>query len=689
MLTIHTPIELTVNPSILKIKDNFTQRLTGNYQVIGSGLEMEDMVHFVSQPPEIYLAEGGMTALIENKSIQENQNLKLDVINNVLNRILVSDTYQMTYQDQVFIESVLKKMGVTNVQEFIRQVQNMRQESKNVNYLTDLYWTESQAFSKLLEYRQMQAKQKKEDGAQEVSGKESEPDLWLHQNIMNRLQTGAIYQEIRNYLSMSSHSHETISRAEMQISEQTVTAQNILLNKLRNYTMMEEQPLVYHHINTYEMGDELVDYEDNRQTMSQMVQAVLLNALHQMYALRIEEITKQENVWYRLAGAVYQAAENTFQRFDTYHNQFFLTEKDADVYSKNLQQYQKNEIQAIQQLFRENTYNTTVNVTGGGAAEERLLYLQDGEEAQEQQEIPVRNEITKISENVQKTEVHGQQIQALTRQEVLLKNQLEQINLNNIQNSQLLNQMNLYGTENTEPRRINREKAREDALKVLSKPQEVLLNYLENQTVVEQREELERERLVQIFGKETIRIFETLEKYQKSPKQFGVLAAYGQGEAKLLQDIKLHEQNVQLEMTHQTREFSHDTIHEIETKQLMREYLPEQVRQVNQEVQRRIERVEMVYKQDENTIEEEMLEEIRNLNRQSKVINEQTTEQIVEKTISQEIINSRVNEFQTRQNEEIVRMVTDKMQQQLGSISEQVYGKLEKRMDTERRRRGL
>lgn len=39
----------------------------------------------------------------------------MDVINNVLNRILVSDTYRMTYQDKVFIESVLSRVGVTDV----------------------------------------------------------------------------------------------------------------------------------------------------------------------------------------------------------------------------------------------------------------------------------------------------------------------------------------------------------------------------------------------------------------------------------------------------------------------------------------------------------------------------------------------------------------------------------------------
>ena len=127
MLTIHTPIELTVNPSMLHLNDNFTQRLIGNYQMIGNGLETEDMLHFISQPPEIYLAQGGMTSLVEQSSIVENQNLKLDVINNVLNRIITADTYQMTYQDQVFIESVLRRIGVTDVRMFMKQVELMEQ----------------------------------------------------------------------------------------------------------------------------------------------------------------------------------------------------------------------------------------------------------------------------------------------------------------------------------------------------------------------------------------------------------------------------------------------------------------------------------------------------------------------------------------------------------------------------------
>lgn len=693
MLTIHTPIELTVNPSILQINDNFTERLTGNYQVIGNGLEPEDMLHFLSEPPEIYLAEGGMTALIDNKNIVENQNLKLDVINNVLNRILVSDTYRMTYQDQVFIESVLKQMGVSNVQEFIRQVQNIRQESKNVSHLTDLYWSESEMFSRLLEYRQLQAK--KEHGGEETEEKEPENVLWLHQEIMNRLQTGVVYQELKNYLSATANHHQVISNAEMQISEQTVTAQNILLNKLKNYTTMEEQPLVYHYINAYEMGDEVSVQEDHSRTMSQMVQAVLLNALHQMYALRRDELLREENVWYQLAGTVYQAAENTFQRFSTYHNQSFLTGRDADVYSKMVQQYQRNEIRAIEQFFTENRNNTIRLTETGVLSGEELAYLQpeetDGEQPETFGDVPSGD----IVQTIQKTELHGQQIRSLTKEENLLRQQLEQINQNNIQNQQLLQQFHIQEGERAGDGRINREKARKDALRALSEPEEVLMTYMESETVTERQEIFDRERLTQIFGADTVRIFETLEKYQKTPE---LMTASGQvvpdAAGMLLKDIQMQkgleqDQSGQPELIHMTQELTQETPQEVETKQILREYLPEQVKQIRREAQRQIERVEIVHRQEENTLEEEMLEEIRGLHRTTRVENQQTVEHVQERNTTQEIINSRVNEFQTQQNEEIARMISDRVQRQLGSLSEQVYGKLEKRMETERRRRGL
>lgn len=690
MLTIHTPIALTVNPSVLQLNDNFTERITGNYKLIGNGLEPGDMLHFMSEPPEVYLAEGGMAALVENRTIYENQNLKLDVINNVLNRILVSDTYRMTYQDQVFIRSVLNQIGVTNVAEFIRQVQNLRQERKNVSRLTDLYWSESTMLSQLLTYRQERAEQKAAaDGEAEDIGEK--PALWLHQSILNRLHTGAVYQELRNYLSSTSNYHKTISSAEMQISEQTVMAQNILLNKLKNHTTMEEQPLIYHYINTYEMGEETQLQESHTQTVSQLVQAVLLNALHQMYALRTEELLSQSNVWYQLARAVYQAAENTYQRYDAYHERNYISRRDADTYAQTVQQYQKNEIQAIEQFFTGERQTALHALAEEGMQAAEFVFAPEAEEDAPEETFPRASQPDgQTTEQSVRNELYNQQIQTTSRQEVLLKQQLEQINQNNIRNSQLLQQLITGQTREREDGRINREAAKRDAMLALHQPEKLLLTYLESQTIRDQQETVTREQLTHVFGEQTIKIFETLEKYQKTPE---LLTATGQvvpdAAGMLMRDIQFRSQENQLELLHEERELVRETIHENVTRQVQRELLPEQLRQTNRQTRRDISRVELLHRQTETTLEEEVLEEIRGLQRNTRVENRQIREQISESNLTQEIVNTKVNEFQTRQNEELNRLISEKVQRQLGDISEQVYGKLEKRMDTERRRRGL
>lgn len=690
MLTIHTPITLTVNPSVLQLNDNFTERIAGNYKVIGNGLEPEDMLHLVSEPPEVYLAEGGMAALVENRTVYENRSLKLDVINNVLNRILVSDTYRMTYQDKVFVQSVLSQIGVTDVSEFIRQVQNIRQERKNVSRLTDLYWSEHPMLSQLLTYRQEQAEQKKTaEGEGEKSGQEQA--LWLHQSILNRLQTGAVYQEIRNYLSATSSYHKTISGAEMQISEQTVMAQNILLNKLKNHTTVEEQPLIYHTLNAYEMREETQVQKNHAQTVSQLVQAVLFNALHQMYALRTEELLRQSNVWYQLAGAVYQATENTCRRYDAYHERNYISRREADNYTQTVQQYQKNEIRALEQFFPGERQSAVPVRTAEEIPEAEFVFAPETDEDTEEQMLQQQSQQTvQPAEPSVQNQFHNQQIQSVTRQEALLLQQLEQINQNNIHNSLLLQQLLTGQPAEKGNGKINKEAAKRDALRALHQPEEVLLTYLESRTQEEKQETVARERLTSVFGEETVKIFETLEKYQKTP---GLLAATGQvvpdGAGMLLRDIQLQGQEKQVERLHEEEELVQEVVHEKLTRQIQREVLPEQLRQMNRQTQREISRVELLHRQTETTLEEEVLEEIRGLNRSTKVENRQIREQISESNLTQEIVNNRVNEFQTRQNEELTRLIQERVQHQLGDISEQVYGKLEKRMDAERRRRGL
>ena len=98
---------------------------------------------------------------------------------------------------------------------------------------------------------------------------------------------------------------------------------------------------------------------------------------------------------------------------------------------------------------------------------------------------------------------------------------------------------------------------------------------------------------------------------------------------------------------------------------------------------------ELFHKQTETNISEEMLEEIKNINRSVNEDTQSITETINSSNTIREIVNNHVNEIRLQQNEDISRIVSQNVREQIGSLAEQVYGKLEKRMDTERRRRGI
>jgi hypothetical protein len=64
-------------------------------------------------------------------------------------------------------------------------------------------------------------------------------------------------------------------------------------------------------------------------------------------------------------------------------------------------------------------------------------------------------------------------------------------------------------------------------------------------------------------------------------------------------------------------------------------------------------------------------------------------QQVHERTQVEETVTNRVNERSLREQRELDELVGTTVRQQLRGMSEQVYQKLEKRLDTERRRRGM
>lgn len=661
MLTIKPPMQLAVNSSMIKNNNSMVERMEANYQVLVSSLHPEMLIHYIAGQPEISIEGDSMTSLITIHNKINTQQINVELINNVLNRLLVANTQNMRYQDRVFVDMVLNKIGITDINEFVRNVVVLKQNTNNVNELVNLYEQNNEALQQIHQYKnQMQHKQLSDAKVQKEQS--ADEKLWLHQEIMNRLQTGTIYMQMQNFYKSVTDVKKEINPRELQISEQIMQSQNMVLNQMKNQVLREEEPLEYRIINWYEMGDDNQINVQEEQIRQELVEAVILNAIHHSYALRFQEISTQSNVWYDMLKSVEYAVENTLQRFEDYHMTRKVTHEQTNAYHQLLQENATNEIVALRQLYE--NYEPT------------LLYKEE--------------RIQENTEEIQQTIIHGQQINYLSSQEETLKQQLQTINQINIEKQKQLQQV----MQNLQPipkLQINRAKALADAQRTLENPQEVLLEYQNTDSIVEHYETEKQRQLEKVIDKNILKIFETIEKYhgnvQAMPENVSVNDTALEF---LIQDARVTEatREIQIEkiVDNQVKEQINNK-KELQIKSQLEQLIkkePIKERYVKKDAQ-----IELIHKVTENEVNEEVIEELRNVNRNITRNVEEYTETIMESSDTYKSITNRMNYLQLQQNEELTNLIASNVKEQLGNLSEQVYRKLEKRMDSERRRRGL
>ena len=661
MLTIKQPIRLSARPSMIKLDDSLGRRVEANYQVMASTLSPESMLHFVSGQSDVYMEGDSMTSLVSMNSRINTQQINVELINNVLNRILVSDNSTLSYQDRTFVDMVLSRMGITDVKQFMHQVSILKQNTQNVNKLIELYHKGGDILQEITQqYKKVNIENEKKEA--DIITEEHFHDMWLHQTILNRLETGEIYKEIENFYRAMYDTHKYIDAREFNVGEQLVQSWNISLNQIKNRTMYHNEPLEYRTVNTYEMGDVEEYLTEGDHIRSELIEAVILNAVNNAYALRYNEINDHSGVWYSLTESIRQTAENTLSRFEDFHEHANITFLEADQYNRSMQENITNEITSLQMLYEQ--YDNT----------------------NEYREEAVEQQIVQRQEN----HIHGQQINHLSQEEELLKQQLEIINRTNLEKQEKLEQ--IINQIKPSPRlQINRTKAMADARKAMENSQEVMLEYMNSQNTVEHYETQTREQLEKVIDKNVLKIFEQIEQYHRNPDRIPEnITVNDAALASFMRDTSLpptpREKLVEQHVEEKVDTMIHDTRQQEIKSQLERIISKEapEVKYVSNP-----KNVELFHKVTQTGINEELLEEIRNVNRNVTRNVEQHVENVQEKEDIYTTVTNRVNEIQLQQNEELSHIIASNVREQLGSLSDQVYRKLEKRMDSEKRRRGL
>lgn len=695
MLTMGKPIQPKSIRSAGTLNEMFEERIRANYEQLRGHINPAKILHFLSAPPEVYVAETGMTTLVNQENSTEIQTLEISLLNNVLNRILVSGHLALTYQDRVFVENILKKLGVTDVREWMRQVRMIKEETRNVRELLSLYESGRDVIRLIGEYRRQHLKQektgKKPEERQEETEEPGAADR-LAAAVFHRLQTEKIYREAGSHAFLRIGDRTTIDRQELSFGEQSIAAAYLTLNDSRN-RLFARQDFVYNRADQYEIWD--INRTDGTygQTGNSLLQTVLLNAVRQLFHIRFQEFTRHTGWRHTFMDALHVSVRNTCQRLALLPVGTFADAQDRNAWQQTWQYFEREEIDSLQNLFTDRLQTTIRTVHD---AKDTQTTVQDRTTVfethrQDENTDVIWQEHPQLRE--QSLRAAGQ---IYTQREKEIIAQLKRIDRQNVERMERLAEYTRQIGESKE-RRIDRERTKVDAIRAVNGTGQEKTVYREREIRHTAESVRETEKLREILGEETVRVFETIRRYQEEPRRYPqVTALDGQAVNLFLRDIAVAGKapKADLQAGDETTVYDGTGYAEQRAKVCPLSETVVRTRDRWHGIKRADEKseqaVELFHRQNEQTISEETLQELLQNRRKDRVVQNtdiretfRTEEQVTE------IVRSKVNEMKVRQDEEIARLIGQNVKRQLDTLSEKVYGKLERRMDAERRRRGL
>ncbi len=661
MLTIREPISLKIHKPMQSVREDMAEKMKANYGIMNTLIRKEELLHITSEPPEIYFAEGNDLNLFTNIKNENVQEVRLDVINNLLNRIMVSQTENFTYQDTVYISSILRKLGIRDEKTFMKQVFALQNEHKETNNLLKKYESSSNILKQLfVEEKERRAKEE----AKEDMPLSEETRWYIHDEIFKRLETAKVYQDMRSFTKGVTDVSRQIFRTELNVGEQSTLINNFKLNAIKNEITGSKAPLYFFRNNEYEFVQEM---EENitENVEEQISAAILLNIADQVYALRQEKVEENNHYWYSVAGALFQSAENTWKRYEAnlleqkkvvnnITNTLEQVNETKRIEGDTIEKIVKEYTTLSEQIVRKTENNNFINVEGNVySSTGDIVNIDRGSFHLTKEELEL---------NFLKNEEEEEKKKEPVVTAAQLKKQLEVFNERNIENFKKLSEIEATKVV-VKDKKLDRKKVQLDALRAIENPQEVLVEYLTKEVkdpVEETRKQIGNQ-IYELFSEDTKAIYRTF------------LEQNTTSDTTVLQHIMNHPQETV--MTY---------VDNFITSQEVRN---------NAEIQSTMEEIKFrnmnfIHKVEERIDTEELMETIKL--QQQKIKKEETIEEVTiqKNKVNERTIHETINNVQVTKMEDIEEMVQQSVKRQMGRLSDQVYGKLEKKLQTERKRRG-
>lgn len=350
MLKLAEPLKLKLNTVMTTTSDAFSQRINSNYQIMNMTINREEFLHFIMNPPEMYYVEGGTTMLIEENQIVNNQKLNMNLIYQMFNRLVVNADYDYKYQDKVFIEAVLRKIGVSNIAMFMKQIQNIKSNQQTEKKLYQLY--EQQMITESNYYQEIKNQTINLLNEEENYLAYNTHKYSLQDSIYNRLDTKKMYEILYQYNFNDFREEDYHSSQAFQFVEEMQVAKQIQLNEWKSYVLPSAFISYYPQNNVFEEGA-MVSHADIKEvTYSNLVSSIATNIIKQMHFMNVNYFDETHS--FKQGYYLQEIARNTFQRFEKMR---YVTQKSQNTYIENFKKKEElyaKEIEFIEEILHSN-----------------------------------------------------------------------------------------------------------------------------------------------------------------------------------------------------------------------------------------------------------------------------------------------------------------------------------------------
>ncbi len=729
MLTVTKPLALVLNDGLVQSSEGFAARIVENYRLMRERITAEDFIHVVTQPPEIFLLGGNDGIAYNETNIRNEQQNKVEIINNVVNRILLAADGKLSYQDDVYITNILHKIGIKDEKTFMEQVFSLAEETKNNYRLLRTYIDNRESFSQMIkEYRN-----RRDVNDTRVEGDTYKEILHLHEDVFKRWMAGDVYESQRDF-RYAGYNVTNVTRESYQIAEHGRLAQQILLQQMREDVRGEQVPLVYHHENIYE-GDDVTTQEVTEQSViNRLSSAVMLSLVDNIYDSTYAKVDHHKDNTYYIQNALYKAGDATFERVLNNTDYIESIHRNGDNYlqTKNTLVEENKLLEDMLNVRNEQIHNYFHQEEGDVFHSAETTYLTEGSE------VPTA---TEEEIHVDERNTLEQRLYQTNRINVERQNQF-------IRNLSRLSETMVQGeTERTA------EDRREQQRLAFEHPEEFLRREMQQGAEKADREREYGARIEALYPESTQVVFNLIKQYLESPEAFSENQIIMPGAETLLyydtqrevtneehererlrEEIRIREPQAGerrreypgreaaasgegdvfegTTMTHVDREtlqreifgdhfqterivdedLTERTVYNTRMQSITEQILESIPGEVVQEQERVHSSLRLSHRVEEQAIDEEMLNVIRNQVRHNEQVTNSlkeevknitsTTERKIE-NITKEIVNIGDTKFIT---ENVTPVIEPR---HINEIANKVYSRIERQLGNERRRRGL